>query len=91
MKVLLGLVGFGLAAWILAPVSEALGVAGVGLLIGIVVCLCIVAVVWCLVSETQGAAYGHIERMADLQKGHESWTAIQHDWSGSKQIRHEKW
>ena len=91
MKLILGLVGFGLVAWILAPVSEALGVAGAGLLIGIVVCLCIVVIVWCLVSETQASAYGHIERMAELQKGRESWTAISHDGSGSKQITHERW
>jgi hypothetical protein len=91
MKVLLGLVGFGLLCWLLWPVTDALGVAGIGLVLGIVICLVIVCIVWVLARETQDAAYSHIERMASLQKGRENWTAISHDGSGSKQITHERW
>ena len=91
MKIILGIVGLALAAWLLWPVTEALGVAGMGLVMGIVLCLSIVVVVTVLIMSVQESEHSHVERMASLQKGHESWTAISHDERGSKQITHERW
>ena len=95
MKALLALGGLALAAWLLWPVTEALGAGGMGMIIGGLAVLCVVIIVWILAQSSTDAAYGHMERMSQIgqerERHTESHYAITRDGGGYKQIEDRRW